>query len=200
MNIIPPIHYAGIYEVFKPFVLIPDTIYSCTGLVDFTELTDRGIDAYQIYYATNGIARSVYERDVKNGVVIVTLKAQGRPSVTLPSSYIKSLPDVGFVPYNVFILSVAIPAPDDTDFEGLKEAMRNTVETNFGVADATINITQAPTRKYMTTEDAKIAEANRLAAISDVHTLHTENGRLNNQIQALHKQIEAMMALSQSKA
>ena len=191
-NLIPTMHQAGVYELSSPFVPTPDTIYECSALVNFATLDKKGTNVYQVYYEANGLPKSVYEADAKTGVVIVTIKAVGFPSITLPSSYIKSLPSATLVPFNLFILSASITVPDSTDFATLTETMQKAVSANFGISDARIDITQVPTRSYMTTEDAKISESNRMANITDHDTLQTENLRLNTLVAALNEQLDAL--------
>ena len=89
-------------------------------------------------------------------------------------------------------MSASITVPDSTDFATLTETMQKAVSANFGISDARIDITQVPTRSYMTTEDAKISESNRMANITDHDTLQTENLRLNTLVAALNEQLDAL--------
>lgn len=192
-NLIPTIHQAGVFVLNAPFKLVPDTIYECAALADFSTLTLSGVNVYQVYYEPYSISKSTYEADVKNGVVIVTLSTMTQPTVVLPSSFIKSLPLDNLVPFNLFIASACITVPDNTEFDIIKAAMADTIAAHFGVSDPEIVINQVPTRKYMTKEDAKLVEQNRIAGITDRGTLRTENSRLVDLVKTLQEQNTALV-------
>lgn len=168
MNVMPPVGTKGLYVLKPPYdaLLKPANIYECGAIRYFRDLENNGSDIYKTYYQPQGLAKSDYEDDLRDGIVLVTLLSKEYPPVYVPSSYIKSYPSSLNKPYNQVIMSASLGAlPDDVILDTLAINVADIVSDVLGV-EVKVNYGIVPLSDIVTPEEHESREAARLGAIS----------------------------------
>ena len=171
-NFLPAIGAAGIYTLLAPYdkELIADTSYTCTAIRRLADIIAAGGNPLNTYYLTKSLTADVYTQDVANDVCIVSLQSPGGKVVSVPSSYIKSFPDIGGVPYSVIALAISLGAiPVSMDLTYLKSQVVDLVRDSVGI-DSEVNEVEIAAPSLVSYDDSKALEAARKANIAIVKT------------------------------
>lgn len=167
----PPLWAKGRYTVIEPFTVSPTMIYQCIELRDFEGIFASGDKVYEEYYEPLEIPESKYRADLKDDAVIVTLVDIDGNMLYIPSSYIRSFPNTGDVPYKHLVISCSLGAvPDYLDLATLTEVMQTAVLETVGVANSKVNIASAPARNAISPSEHDALEAARTASITYTET------------------------------
>ncbi len=135
-SIIPQVGVSGIFELAEPFenALQPGVEYSCEAVRKLSDVVAAGGDPREEYYTPYGLDELIYARDVENGECIVTLQASIADIVHVPTSFIKSYPSMGGIPYSVVALGVLLSAlPESLDLTPLRNALADRTHEVLGV-------------------------------------------------------------------
>ncbi|QEM41917.1 hypothetical protein [Pseudomonas phage vB_PaeM_PS119XW] len=133
---VPPIGTKGLYVLLPPFdkVLEAAELYECGAIRYFEDVENNGRSVYDLYYKPWKINEARVATDRQQGHVIVTLLSPKFPPVYVPSSYIKSYPDLSSKPYNQVIMTLSLGAlPDDVILDTAANAAANAVSDTIGV-------------------------------------------------------------------
>jgi len=193
-NLIPPIGTRGLYSLAAPFdtALEPTELYKCAGIRSFKDIENNEKDVYETYYAPYGLTQAETKRDRKDDVVIVTLISDTYAPIYVPSSYIKSYPNLANKNYQRIILSADLgPLPDYLDLTFVKDQVATAVSQSFGVVP-TVNVAVAPMGGVVTSEEADAREAARQAAIKNSTTDYAKLLKANQTIEALQSRLAVL--------
>ena len=160
VRITPTINTVGVFKVEKPFFVESKRVYEVVAIREFDDIWLQGGDVYEEYYKPNGLSEEIYERDVKLGATIVTLKSKVG-NVYIPDTFIESFPKLGYLNYKHVILSVDIGAvSDDINLDALISDLKELASKHVGVT-ATVKKHTAPTTNALTRDEVKSLEKQR---------------------------------------
>lgn len=135
-TVIPELNASGVYTLLAPFdtMLVSGLVYTCIATRKLADFTALGLDPKSKYYDPYGIPDARYISDVAAGVCIVSLQSTGGDLVYVPSSYIKSFPKGGGIPYTPLVLGVSLGAiPDTLDLSYLNTQITALISDTIGV-------------------------------------------------------------------
>ena len=188
---IPPIGTTGKFVLKDPFASTLQTgvSYTCSAIRRFNDITNQGLNVFEQFYNPYDITQDIYNRDLKNNEVIITLTSTSTAPVYVPSSYIAAFPSGDVVKYHRVVLSLDLGMlPDSLDLTFLKKELSNVTSDTVGV-DLTVNENAGPYTETVTVakdlelsaaRDAKIK--NRTTDYSRMLALQTENAKLKQTI------------------
>lgn len=160
VRITPTINTVGVFKVEKPFFVESKRVYEVVAIREFDDIWLQGGDVYEEYYKPNGLSEEIYERDVKLGATIVTLKSKVG-NVYIPDTFIESFPKLGYLNYKHVILSVDIGAvSDDINLDALIADLKELASKHVGVT-AKVKKHTAPTANALTRDEVKSLEKQR---------------------------------------
>ncbi len=191
----PPINTTGIYEVISPFVIGTNTIYSCTAIRTFEELSLRGINVFNEYYKPKNIDEATYNKDVALHASIITLESNLGEIVYVPNTYIQSYPGQGgvFYVHKVLVMELGL-LPINTDVSYIYPELSGIIQDNVGVTATPVAV-DVPYKGYVSNEQAIDMEKVRRAAVADSQSVQAENTRLKAELAAANKQIADLTEL-----
>jgi hypothetical protein len=207
-RVTPFIGARGAYTLKPPWEALADTVYTCTGLVSFTALLEKGTDVLNEVYVPNGLGEVEYSADLAAGAYIVVLASETAPTLYVPDTYVVSYPDTGLVKYSHIVASASLGAlPDELDLSFLQEQLSSTIEGVLGI-ETEVSIHKAPTTKTITPSQHQTLEAARRAQITlsetdrakavkaseEVVRLTEHVAELEAVIVSLHEQLEAVQS------
>lgn len=196
MALLPPIGTAGIYDLSPPFAskLQPSVSYRCESIRRFSDMLQLGEDPYELYYSPNELSQETYNNDALNSTCIVSLQSTSGHWVHVPSTYIRSFPNVNGVPYRAMVLGVEIgPVAEYQDLTTLKTAISNTVRDTFGVTPSIKEVAISATQNF-SQRDHEILEQQRAAAIVNSPTYKSMYIALQAQFAALQRDYDILAA------
>lgn len=206
-NMIPGIYAAGQFEANTPFdkVLDEKGYYSVEAVRTIAEMQGRKIDLYTLVLAPAGIPKdqtvTFIDELIKNKAVIVTLTRNGSEPIYIPSTYLKSFPQIDGVVYEhlCLVLDLGAVPPDFKDKIGqhLVE-LREYVSKNIGV-DNTVQVGTIPQKAYVSKEQAKQWEVSRQLKIKDVNSTTVQLETANKEISELKAYITKLEAALKTK-
>lgn len=164
----PPIGASGVYSLEAPFAnkLLNNTSYRCDAIRRFNDLYELGIDPFEEYYRPEGLTKARFDSDVAAQTGIVSLVSQNNHWVYVPSSFIRSFPNVNGVAYTSLVLGVTLGAiPNYMDLSGLYATMSNLVRDTIGVTPqiqsvAVSNVTNLSQQDHDRLEAARLQNVN----------------------------------------
>lgn len=160
VRITPTINTVGVFKVEKPFFVESKRVYEVVAIREFDDIWLQGGDVYEEYYKPNGLSEEIYERDVKLGATIVTLKSKVG-NVYIPDTFIESFPKLGYLNYKHVILSVDIGAvSDEINLDALISDLKELASKHVGVT-AKVKKHTAPTTNALTRDEVKSLEKQR---------------------------------------
>lgn len=160
VRITPTINTVGVFKVEKPFFVESKRVYEVVAIREFDDIWLQGGDVYEEYYKPNGLSEEIYERDVKLGATIVTLKSKVG-NVYIPDTFIESFPKLGYLNYKHVILSVDIGAvSDEINLDALIADLKELASKHVGVT-ANVKKHTAPTTNALTRDEVKSLEKQR---------------------------------------
>ena len=160
VRITPTINTVGVFKVERPFFVESKRVYEVVAIREFDDIWLQGGDVYEEYYKPNGLSEEIYERDVKLGATIVTLKSKVG-NVYIPDTFIESFPKLGYLNYKHVILSVDIGAvSDDINLDALIADLKELASKHVGVT-AKVKKHTAPTTNALTRDEVKSLEKQR---------------------------------------
>lgn len=191
----PVLNSRGLFSVSSPFVLAPNTLYTCKAIRSFADLIDMGVDPFATYYQPQGLDQAAYKADVAAGANIITLMADANPTIHIPDTYIAAYPEMGTVAYNEVVLAFSFgPLPDFLDLTGVKQALAERATEVIGKAP-TVTEFVSPSTGAMTQAQSDAAEIARQAAITDGTSTYAKYQAALAQITLLQEQIAAMTTI-----
>lgn len=194
MALLPPIGTAGIYDLNSPFAskLQPNISYRCESIRRFSDMLQLGEDPYELHYSPNGLSLEIYNNDALNSTCIVSLQSASGHWVHVPSTYIRSFPNVNGVPYRAMVLGVEIgPVPEHQKLETLKAAISDIVRDNFGVTPSIKEVAISSTQNF-SQRDHEILEQQRAAQIVNSPTYKSKYLALQKQFEALQRDYDLL--------
>ena len=182
----PSLYAKGVYTVEAPFAVEPDVSYSCIAIRSFTDLRQQGLDVFSTFYNPKGITQSKYQQDDLAAASIITLFAEDKPVLNIPSTYILTYPTTVTTGFSRVMMGIEIGiVPDAMNLDLMKTELAEVVQRTTGL-QATVELFVAPYTGVVTAEQAESFEANRQAAIEEntsvykqLADLQAENIRLS---------------------
>ncbi len=172
MSLTPPIGASGIFKLGGPFqnLLVAGVSYTCDAVRKMADIIKLGIDPHAQFYAPYGLARSVYENDLRNGECIVSLRSNGNHWVYVPTSYLLSYPNANGIPYTALVLAINIGAvPNYLDLSQVKQRITDVVRETIGVNSQVQQVAISPTKNLPQTDHNAI-EAARVSNVTSTQT------------------------------
>lgn len=197
MAITPVPGAKGKYELEAPFAqkINPDIAYECTALRTFGEMQSWGRDPWIEVYRPENIDEAKYIQDAQDKVMLATLRSDRGSTVVVPTSYIKSCPPTGGVPYNVMGIVLRLGAiADEVELQGLMSKLADLTKSNIGIEPEVrpVKFSNTTLRSFVDHEALEVA---RKANIVSKDTLTGENLRLTQENERLREQLDAVIAL-----
>lgn len=130
----PTVGSKGLWQLNGPYEtkLPVNVAMECTAISNYNQLGAMGVDVYETYYKALDIEQSVYLEHLKDGC-IVFVKTDTNNRYAFPLHYLDRYPIGTGVQYVSFGVGMRLGAlPLDTDTEGLKRALKETVEAFTG--------------------------------------------------------------------
>lgn len=171
-NYIPAVGTSGIYTLLSPFdnALTPNVAYTCVSVRRLGDIIAAGGNPLKTYYLDNSLTKEIYETDVTNNACIVSLQGPGGLTVCVPSSYIKSYPDIGGVPYSVIAMAISLGAiPTSMDLSYISNQIVELVRDTIGI-DSEVKLVEIAEPSLLTYDDSKALEIARKAKIATTMT------------------------------
>lgn len=187
----------GKYELEAPFAqkIDPNIAYECTAVRTFGEMQSWGRDPWTEVYRPENIDEAKYVQDAQDAVMLVTLRADRGQTVVVPTSYIKSCPPTGGVPYNVMAIAIKLGAiADEVELQGLMTKLADVTKANIGI-EPEVRAVKLSSTTLRPQQDHEALEAARKANIISKDTLSSENLRLSQENARLREQIDALEQL-----
>lgn len=187
-SLVPTINSSGIFTLTPPYntLLTASASYTCLAIRALEDIIASGSDPYSQYYQPQSIGQDQYTADLSNGVCIVTLQSSSGSVVYVPSSYIASFPSSGGVAYTNLLLGVDLGAmPNYVDLTFLKQQIANLVKTTVGLTAVAITTVVVSPTTNISAADHALAEAARLANITNTKTPESQVIALTAQLQSL---------------
>lgn len=198
--LVPTISLRGLYELRAPWQndLQVNTAYTCTAVRRLSDIVSEGKDPYTLFYVPKNISKDLYDQDVDNGVLIVTLQTSDGATVRVPNSYIAKIPGAGAVPYNVLILSVNLGAiADSKDLSPYLTKVEELTLATLGI-EATANLAVVSNTQMLTKQEADAVEAARDDKISQTYTDYSEVLALKEQLRIAKEQYDNLVTWTQN--
>lgn len=198
INVVPPLLLRGIFTLTPPFVVTPNTMYTVEAIRTFDEMIKLNVDIVSQVYTPVGLDKTAYDADVMALAKIVSLTAPGQPTVYVPTTYIAKMPDDTAVSYDYVVLSIplgAVPTTLVSEMQQTMDALKDTVSDLIGIIPS-VNISIAPSAGTVSSEQHRVNEENRLAAIKRRPTEHAANLALtaeNERLRLIIKDYEARL-------
>lgn len=190
-DLIPPIGTIGAYKLLDPFgaALQPTEVYELGAERYFEDIENNGGNIYELYYKPYNIPPEQVQTDRQNRVAILTLLTKNYPPLYVPSSYVKSYPDVAAKPYSYFVLTLPMgPLPNDVILEPTMDALANAASDFLGVRPE-VHVGIMPLSDYISPTDDANREATRQANIknrtTDYALLRQANATIASQAQTI---------------
>lgn len=195
----PPVGASGVYVLDTPFntKLLNNTSYRCDAIRRFNDLYEMSIDPYEEFYRPAGVSKERFDADVASQTAIVSLVSQNNHWVYVPSSFIRSFPNVNGIPYTSLVLGVTLGAiPNYMDLSGLYTAVSNLVRDTIGVSPqiqsvAVSNVTNLSQQDHDRLEAARLQNVNNSTTDRAKYiALQKENAMLRQQLMQLENYVK----------
>lgn len=196
-NLIPPIGTKGRYNLHDPFgaAIHPTELYELAAERYFEDIENNGGNVYELYYKPYKLPESQVATDRANRVAILTLLTAKYPPIYVPTSFVKSYPDLNVRPYSQFILTLSLgPLPNDVILEPTMRAVANAASDFIGVTPE-VFVSSLPISDLITAEDHENREVTRQAAIADRTTDYAQVRELQGQVMALSQQVALLQKI-----
>lgn len=190
----PALNSRGRFVVSDPFnAQIKGTaIYRCVALRKFEDLVQLGENVYKKYYQAFGLSEAVYQNDVRNNVVIVSLQDAGGRIYYVPDSYVLTFPNQGETPYDHRIVSCSMgPLPAYVSTAFLEQQIAALVSDLIGI-EPKVHVDTIPMLSSVTPEQHEVLETARLSRIENRQTDRARVIQLGLANQALQEQVNVM--------
>lgn len=135
-NLIPELNTSGTFEFESPFAtqFVKEGIYTTVAIRRFADIVNAGGDVFKTHYEPFGIPETRYQQDSDAGVAIITLRSTSGRFQHVPSSYIKTFPIGGGIPYTAMVMGVNLGAiPDQLDLTLLTTRIQQLVQDTLGI-------------------------------------------------------------------
>lgn len=199
--LIPPIRTKGLYKLEVPYngSIREKEIYECAAIRYFEDLENNGSRVFDVYYKPFGLTEEDYLRDRNSGQVLITLISPKYAPVYVPSSYIKSFPDLDSKPYNQVILTASLGAlPDDVILGPTVTALQNLLSDFIG-ATVEVHTGIMPLSDAVSPLEHETREAARLGAIGTRETDYSRVMELENLNQTLNQSVLMLQKIIKDK-
>lgn len=165
----PEVGLKGKIKLDAPYNALIDehAMYECIGLETLRSMVANGETPFETFYEPYAITRERFQSDHDADVVMVTFQAIEGEIVTVPNSYILSMPDANGVRYRMMILGVGLTAiPDDLDLSVVKTDISNLLLTRLGIASKIEEVVYGPVT-LLGHEEHRVVEAARRLKMSE---------------------------------
>ncbi|UVD32177.1 hypothetical protein [Vibrio phage phiKT1028] len=174
-NIIPEIGASGSFEALEPFdqVCDPNLMYTVEALRTVDELNIAKVNTHLLVGNPVGLtsaesASLMNDLESSKGVV-VTLVADGLPTLHIPSTYFKSFPLIDGVLYErlCFIVDLgAVPPSLKDQLNTYRVFLKDQTKAITGVDDPEVFVGTVPTKSYVSREQAEVFENKRKSQVT----------------------------------
>jgi hypothetical protein len=200
-GIYPEVGMRGSVEMDAPYdkLIVAGVQYTCIAVESIPGLLISNTPVYQAYYAAQGVDRSVYETDLLEHNKIVSFQASEGDIISVPNSFIRSLPNANGVPYQALMLSLSLAAmPDEYDLDPLIEELQQVILVRTGIESHAKVVSYGPS-VLLTGEQhaAMVAYRNDKATNKFSYLLQVEKAERENEL--LKKQLAELVGFIESK-
>ena len=198
-NLIPPIGTKGIFVLEEPFQqrLVEKVAYTCQAVRSIRDTIASGSDPFSEYYEPFELSKEQYEGDVANGAAIVSLQSGVGDWLYVPSTFIKSYPDMNGVMYTPIVLGISLGAvPDEMNLSALKSDIEALVRDTIGI-NSTVKSVVAGLPTLVPQEDHRVATAARAEMITRSNTDRSRLLAAQETVNALTLKVQELEAYIQ---
>lgn len=202
---VPTIGVVGLYRLLQPYTsaLMAGVAYRCTALQTIQEVTKTGVDVFADYYEPYALTQADFDKDLADGVILVSLQPDNGKAVVVPNSYIAGMPDINGVPYvgTMLALDLAI-LPVSLDLAYLKQRLADVVLETVGVT-TTARVVNTTDPMLITQEQHTVVEATRTLAVTEVKTdyaKYLEQKKLAESLQTRNNLLEQYIVDQRSQS
>lgn len=201
-KITPAVGSKGVFKVKTPYLVVPNTVYTCVAVRTFVDCYRRGEDVEKDYYNTVGLIDGQdgfsFSAEATAGTSIVTLQAADGKMLYIPDSHIEGLPEAKDLKYHRMVVSVDLGIlPSELDLTMFASELKAKAAALTGVLDNEVRFHAYALLEPIVPEEQLLYEQSRLGAItqnkaSDVLlvTAQEENERLNENLRLLTERLE----------
>lgn len=188
----PLVGDSGQYIVTDPFdkIVLKEQTYTCIAIKSLADIVAFGQQPYEKYWEPYGIERSKFELHAENAVNIIVLRESTGRIISVPNSYIKSIPFTGGVEYANMILGVELGVINvDTDLTLLKFNIQEMVKNYLGVSSVAIKPIKVSTSIRKTEEEDRRIRIARKNRVNETMNLEAELIKKDRIIEQLKKDL-----------
>jgi hypothetical protein len=171
--LLPNIGATGAIKLAAPFeaMCAPNVPYRVSGLRTFQDVVADGKDPYLVHYEPYGITDAKYIQDASDDVCIVSLTSPSGDTVTVPNSYLLSLPVSTGIPYATMMVGINLGAlPMDLSLSYFMTTVKQLAHDLLGINNADVKAIKGSSETYVSLADANSIEAARKVIMETVVT------------------------------
>lgn len=200
----PVLNVKGRFLLKAPWSANPNILYTCISLRTFDDIYKFGTDVYKTFYEAMGVTSGSvtftpqpfdFQKEKKDGVLIVTLKGDDNSVIYVPDSFIDKQADNSEVVYSHIVLSASLSIlPDTTDLTALKTSLAAIIQGAVGVATQ-VKEMRLPTDNNPTKQEHNVLEAVRRGSITLLETDKARANRLQSENTLLQAKIATLVQI-----
>lgn len=201
MNLIPAIGAKGIYSLDNPFnaLLTINVPYTCRAIRKLEDISGAGEDPFELYYNPYKLDVIRFDKDVSEGVCIISLQSDTGDWVYVPSSCIQSYPSISGVIYRAMMIGVSLGTqPDTLDLATLEDEIVHLVKRLTGINAVTKQV-QVSKEQLISHDIYDTMEVVRKSRITSSDSTLLQNIELKQQVSLLQEQLTALQNYIRTK-
>lgn len=199
-QVIPTVGVFGKYTVSSPFdaIINPNKNHTCVRVQDYpSAVTDLDNTLYESVYEPRGLSREDFDKHMRAGVLLVTLKNESGESFYIPASYISGIPSSNTTAYNCLMITAQLgPLPINENIGTLRDYITDAIIDYYGVSPLVNVVRYGASEAVTPSVHAAITNIRNRKKValqtksSQVAALTAERNKLKQQVGALAKIIK----------
>lgn len=194
-RITPPINTKGVFLLREPYAASPTTVYTVAAIRSPAEMISQGDNPLEMAYKSVNLSQVEYQADLLEGVLILTLLAEGKSPLYVPDTYIDSYPDMAVVPHSHMVAVISLGMlPDTYDTAAAEQAITTAVSDYTGV-EVTVTMAKAPTVDAVTQEQYVQNLQARQAAVKNRKSTYADKLELQKLVDVQQEEILRLLSI-----
>lgn len=185
----------GQFITSEPFdkIVLKEQTYTCIAIKSLADIVAFNQRPFEDYWEPYGISRSTYDEHAYNKVNIIVLKEATGKIISIPNSYIKSIPFAGGVEYANMVLGVDLGVIGvNTDFSLLTKDIEAIVKKHIGLNSVNIKPIRVTSSIRKTEEEDNRIRKARNNHINETFDTESELIKANKTIEKLKADLIAL--------
>ncbi len=194
LSFLPSLGMGGFWALSAPYnqLVSPSAQYRSEGVQSLSAAIADGKDPLNSVYLANGDTKENFERDLREGISLVTISSDSGLLKVFPANAILMVPSGDGVVYRNTLLSIALSAlPEGMDLSVLENEIIELVMSKIGVRAATY-VTTVGAATILSKENHDRLMATREDLITSPHSLIARNSQLTSQVAEMGTQIATL--------